>query len=377
MPFRLPTRVEIAPGSLARLEPLARGFEASRALLVHDPGLLATPWPARARAALISAGCAVEVADDIEANPRHTTVNAWGERARSGGIGLVVGLGGGSALDAAKAIAMLAANPGGCELYEGRNRFAAKPVPFLAVPTTCGTGSEVTWVSVITRLDQRRKISVKGDGMFPDHALIDANLLATLPPHLIAWTSVDALTHAVEAATCSEANPVSDALAEKACALIFRYLRRAAADPKGDAEAREAILRAATLAGMAFGNADVAGVHCLSESLGGLFDVPHGLANAILLAPVMRSHREAARAKLEALHAAVFPQDAPKDPAEAFLQRIEELVSDLKIPSFGSLEIPREAFAEIAKQSEGNNSNPSNPRAMTAADYLELLERLS
>ena len=142
--------------------------------------------------------------------------------------------------DAAKAAAMLLPNGGSCRDYEGKNRFTRAPLPFVAIPTTCGTGSEVTWVAVITDPDRSWKMSLKGDGMFPDWALVDADLIATLPASLVAWTGLDALTHALEATTCRAANPASDALAEKAISLLLRYLRRAVADVAGDAEAREA-----------------------------------------------------------------------------------------------------------------------------------------
>ena len=153
------------------------------------------------------------------------------------------------------------------------------------------------------RQDQRQG----GDACSPTGRSSTPISCVTLPGRLVAWTGADALTHAVEATTCRLANPVSDALAEKAVALLLRYLRRAAADIAGDAEAREAVMRASTLAGLAFGNADVAAVHCLSETLGGRCDLPHGLANAVLLAPVTRYNLEACADKLATLEAALPP----------------------------------------------------------------------
>jgi alcohol dehydrogenase len=295
----------------------------------------------------------------------------WG---REEGVSLVLGIGGGSVLDAAKAAAMVIPNGGAAAGYEGRDRYTEKPLPFLAVPTTCGTGSEVTWVSVLTVEERQAKISVKGETMFPDWAIVDADLLRTLPGRLVAWTGADALTHAIEAATCRLANPVSDALAEKAISLLLKYLRRAAADIFGDAEAREAVMRASTLAGLAFGNADVAAVHCLSETLGGRWNLPHGLANAVLLLPVLRYNLAACADKMAALESALPPGSGKG--AEGVLQAIESLVRDLGIPQFRDLGIPEDTYPWIAERAARNGSNGSNAREMGVGEYLELLNGL-
>jgi alcohol dehydrogenase len=206
---------------------------------------------------------------------------------------------------------------------------------------------------------------------------VDADLIATLPGRLVATTGLDAMTHALEATTCNLANPVSDALAEKAIGLLLAYLPRAAADPACDAVAREAVMRAATLAGLAFGNADVAGVHCLSESLGGLYDVPHGLANAVLLVPVLRAHGEAVAGRLAELEASVEAAAAPvAERAERFLGRLEALARDLEVPPWSRLAVPAEDHARIAERAVRNGSNSSNPRPMAATDYRRVLESL-
>ncbi len=378
--FRMPTRVEIRPGCLADLPQVARELNASSSLLVMDPGLAATPWPERVRRALGDASIRVEVFDQVEANPRTTTAEKIAGQITDAGLDLVIGLGGGSSLDAAKAGAMLATNPGrpvgelaGKELYEHA------PKPLIAVPTTCGTGSEVTWVSVLSDTENRTKISVKGDSMFPNQALVDADLIRTLPANLVTWTGLDAMTHAIEATTCSVGNPVSDALAESAIALLFEYLPRAAQDVENDHEARAEVMRAATIAGLAFGNADVAGVHCLSESLGGMFDVPHGLANAILLTPVLRHHGTHVESRLAALASRVHgdAREVPENErAEAFLTRLQGLVTTLEVPSFHSFDIGPEHYDAIAAAAVANGSNDSNPQPMAETNYLEILRGL-
>jgi len=377
--FRMPTCIHIIPGCITRLPEVLRACQISKPLLVLDKGLEATEWPEKVGEMLSEADFTPVVFDQVEPNPRTTTVSRATEVIWEKGLDGVLGLGGGSVLDAAKAAAMMATNEGRPEHYEGRDRFLNPPLPFVAVPTTCGTGSEVTWVSVLTHEPTRAKISIKGEAMFPNRAVVDADLLRTLPAPLVAATGMDALTHALEATTGTQANPASDALAEKAIALILRYLPRAVADVAGDSQAREAVMRASTLAGVAFGNADVAGVHCLSESLGGLYDVPHGATNAVLRAPVMRYHGEHVTARLGSLE--LLAPDGnreapPEERAEQFLTRIETMVRELGIPRWKDLGISPSDHRQIAELSVRNGSNGSNPRPMAMHDYLAILDSM-
>ncbi|MCP4663124.1 MAG: iron-containing alcohol dehydrogenase [bacterium] len=378
--FRAVTPVHIAPGCVSRLPEITRTLNFHGALLVIDEGMRATPWPERILDALAEPGLHVEIFDEVESNPSTATVTRMADLIREEKLDGVVGLGGGSVIDAAKAAAMLAANSGRAEHYEGENRYRNRPRPFVAVPTTCGTGSEVTWVSVLTHRPTQAKISVKGETMFPDQALVDAELLCTLPPQLVAWTGVDALTHALEATTGDLANPPSDAVAEKAVSLLFRYLPRAFADIAGDGEARAAVMAAATLAGLAFSGADVAGVHCLSESIGGLTDLSHGLLNAVLVAPVLRYHSASIEQRLADLQGLVEPaegaQESVPERAERFLQRLEALLRQLEIPAFSSLGIAEEDYPKIAVGAMRNSSNGSNPQPMAATHYQEILAGL-
>jgi len=167
-PFRVPTRVLMAPGALGRLPEIVAGYAPERVLMVTDPGIEETGIPERVWQALAEAEIEAITFDDVEPNPRAVTVDRLADWGREEGVSLVLGLGGGSVLDAAKAAAMVIANGGSAADYEGRDRFTEKPLPFLAVPTTCGTGSEVTWVSVLTVEERHAKISVKGETMFPN-----------------------------------------------------------------------------------------------------------------------------------------------------------------------------------------------------------------
>jgi alcohol dehydrogenase len=375
MKFHLPTEIIFGSGMMAELGAVVKKrLASSRPLLVTDKGVEAAGIAARALVQLNP----VAVFDEIEPNPRHTTVDRGGEVARELKPDLVIGLGGGSALDAAKAIALLAANPGRIEEYEGREKYRSAPLPVLSIPTTCGTGSEVTWVSVITPTRRRFKMSIKGPLMYPAAALVDPDLLLTLPPRLIASTGLDAMTHAVEAFTARPASVITDTLAIEAWGLIFRSLPDAYKDIEKNAAARESLMLGSLIAGMAVGNSDVGAVHCLAESVGALYDTPHGVANAVFLPLVMEFNLEAAVPKYARLAAAAgIKAESPMDAALALVARLKTVSRDLSIPSFRELNIPAKDFPLIAQMSFANNSNPSNIREVTAADYLDILGRAS
>ena len=378
--FRLPTEVILHPGALGRLSELLESRSYRRVLLVLDPGLEQTPWPEKLQSLVADSGGQLSLFTEVEANPRTATAEAVGRRARSEKAHVVVALGGGSAMDAAKAGALLATNEGSALSFLNQNRFPHDPLPLIAIPTTCGTGSEVTWVSVLTHEATQRKISLKGNQMFPDVALVDADLLTSLPAHLVAWTGMDALTHALEAVTGRLANPVSDALAEKAIFLLFQHLPAAVANIAGEPHARAQVMRASTLAGMAFGNADVGAVHCLSETLGAFYDIPHGLANAVLLAPVLNYHRPFIHERLGELYR-LLPTDGPasdsfESPAHAFLDRLARLCAAVAVPPFSRLDVPPHDYDRIARAAVANGSNGSNPQPMGVGNYRIILDSL-
>ena len=374
MLYHMPTRIIFGRGVISDLPRIIEERpRALRPFLVTDRGMDAAGTLRRLRDLIPG----VPVFDEIEPNPRHTSVDKGGEIVRNIKPDLIIGLGGGSVLDAAKAVALLATNPGRIEAYEGRERYKNPPLPVLAVPTTCGTGSEVTWVSVITHTERRFKMSIKGPLMYPAVALVDPDLLQTLPPALIASTGMDALTHALEAYTSKPASCLTDMLALEALRLIFRHLPAAYQDIQHNAEAREGLMLGSLLAGMAFGNSDVGAVHCLAESIGSLYDTPHGVANAVFLPYVMEFNLSDARDKYAAVAAAVGLEPPDKDEAAGLLiRKIKDLSRSLSIPSFQDLGIPECDFGTIAKKSFENNSNPSNPRSASAEDYLAILREI-
>lgn len=214
--------------------------------------------------------------------------------------------------------------------------------------------------------------------MFPAVALIDPDLLVSLPPPLVASTGLDALTHAIEAYTVKASTFLTDIFARESLQLIFQSLERAYKDIRGDKEAREKIMLGSTFAGIAFCNSDVGTVHCLAEAVGSLFDTPHGVANSIFLPFVMEFNLPVVKDRYaEIAQIAGIKEKDDEARARALIQKIKSLSSSLNIPSFKELGIKESQFLEIAKKSFQNNSNPSNPRETSVEDYLTILKKVT
>lgn len=373
MRFQVPTKIFFGPGEIAQLRDIVeRELQAKNPFLVTDKGICESGIADKVLSQLSN----IPVFDEIEQNPKHPTVDRAGEMARGINPDLIIGLGGGSALDAAKAIALLATNPGKIEEYEGRAKYKVPPLPVLAVPTTCGTASEVTWVAVITHTERKFKMSIKGPLMFPATAVVDPDLLSTLPASLVASTGMDALTHAIEAYTVKPASFITDIFARASLKYVFQSIEEAYEDIQGNKKARERIMMGSMLAGFAFGNSDVGAVHCIAESVGSLLDTPHGVANAIFLPYVMEFNLPvSARRFAEISRLAGIHEVDDYEAARMLIQRIKNLSRKLKIPSVRDIGLEEAHFPEIAQKSFANNSNASNPREAKAEDYLQILSR--
>lgn len=371
--FYAPTKIIFGSGAMSRLkEVVEEDLKASVPFLITDQGIRKAGIADR----VLSLFPEMPVFDEVEQNPKHKTVNRAGDIVRKLKPDLLIGLGGGSSLDAAKAIALLATNPGGIEDYEGKGKYKNPPLPVLAIPTTCGTASEVTWVSVVTHTERMFKMSIKGPHMFPATALVDPDLLLSLPPPLIASTGLDAVTHAIEAYTVKPATAITDIFARRSLKLVFDSLEGAFRDIKGNTEAREGIMLGSMIAGLAFGNSDVGAVHCIAEAVGSLYDTPHGVANSIFLPYVMEFNLPvSARRYAEIARLAGIDERDETRAAQGLIQKIKDLSSALNIPSFRDIGIQESQFPEIAQKSFQNNSNPSNPREAGVEDYLAILEK--
>jgi alcohol dehydrogenase class IV len=284
--FETARRVLCEDGAARRLGEIAAGLGVTRALIVTDRPLFAAGLLKAPLESFAAAGLTAEVFSDVLADPPEAAVEAALAAARAFGADGVIGFGGGSSMDTAKLVALLAASGQTLQEVYGVDKAAGARLPLIQVPTTAGTGSEVTCIAIVTT-PSHEKVGVVSPLLYPDLAMLDAELTVGLPPRVTAMTGVDAMVHAIESFTGRlKKNPISDALALKALELLSANLLTAVQNG-GDLDARRAMLQGAMLAGMAFANSPVGAVHALAYPLGGHFNVPHGLSNALVLGPVL------------------------------------------------------------------------------------------
>src|ERR1700689_4402024 len=294
--FASPRLLLVAAGAVRQVADVLAKFGLSRPLVVTDPFMVSSGHIRHCLDPLAAAGLAVSIFSDTVPDPTDTVVEAGVVEVNKGDFDCLIGFGGGSPIDTAKAMAILAA--GGGKMRDYKAPFAADKgaLPVIAIPTTAGTGSECTRFTVITDTERDEKMLIAGLGALPLAALVDYELTFSVPPRTTADTGVDSLTHALEAFVSKRANPVSDALALSAMELIGANIRTAYAEPR-NAAAREAMMLGATEAGMAFSNSSVALVHGMSRPIGAHFHVPHGLSNAMLLPAITRFSIHGAEAR--------------------------------------------------------------------------------
>ena len=375
--FKLPTRIIMEPGLRHRIGQHLAGEDIRKVLIVTDPGIQKSGLLDGIHASLRAEGIDYLETAEVKPNPRSEDCNRIAEQYRDHGLQGILAVGGGSAIDAAKAISVMLTHDGRIEDYEGFDTLQRDILPIIAVPTTAGTGSEVTIYAVITDMQRRYKMSLGDLRMAPRLALLDTEITATLPPAIAAATGMDALTHAIEAYTGRVASPITDGMALHAIRLIAANLVAAVEEP-GNADARQQMLVASLMAGAAFGNSDVASVHCISEAIGAMYDTPHGVANAIFL-PFMFRHNcdtNPARHAQVAYALGIDPTLPEAEAAEAAADHLTELSRRLGIPRFRDVAGVDEAdFQVIAEKSKINMSDGSNAKTMTVADYLDVIRK--
>jgi alcohol dehydrogenase class IV len=366
------------PGSAVQLCQTMAELGARRVLIVTDGVLAKIGIVAPLAGALEAAGASVVVYDGVEPDPTHAQIETGVALGRQNRCDAVLAVGGGSPMDAAKVIAACLAND--CRVADLIGNFKVKqpPLPIYAVPTTAGTGSEVTAVAVVTDTVARTKTPVVDGKLVPVMAAIDASLMTGLPPAVTAATGMDALTHAVESYISQFANDDTKPLSVAAVKLIFQNLEKACTQG-GDLAARQAMALASTWAGFAFTRASVGYVHAIAHNLGGIYHTPHGLANAIVLPHVLDFSRDAAAERLAELAAAIGAAD-PAQPVQAraqhFIDRVVALARTVGIPEKLAA-LRAEDIPEIARRAlaEAQGFYPV-PRFMVQSDCEALLTKL-
>ena len=335
LPFNLP-RLMIGPGSIDRLADHVGTYGFERLLLVTDAGIVELGLHSACVERLASHGIEVVVYDEIEPNPTEEQIERGIALAKREHSEAVLGFGGGSAMDAAKVIAAGVTNHKPVAKMEGPFKVRKKPLPLFAVPTTSGTGAEVTVAAVVTNEAERRKYAVADHRLIPLAAGLDPEITAGLPPHITAATGMDALTHGIESYLSTRATAESERASKAAVALVFRHLRNAY-ENGDDLEAREGMALAAFEGGMSFTAVGLGYVHGIAHKLGGLYHVPHGLANAVVLPHVMEYSKDACTSRLADL-ARVVGLDQDGGPAsdavlaDRLIEAVRGLSRDIGIP---------------------------------------------
>ncbi len=379
--FQTTPRTVIGVGAIQNIVEELRRLGGENITIVTDTGLVKAGIVEILEKLLDDAGFKFQRYDEIEPDPSLETAKKAARFVKEAGTDLVVGIGGGSALDIAKVAAVLAANNGALESYIGVDLIPARGLKTILVPTTAGTGSEVTHIAILSDHAEKLKKGIVSPHLFPDVAILDPALTQKLPGPVTASTGMDALIHAVEAYTSKNATPFSDMLAANAMKLIFSSLRTAYADG-GNLEARGNMLEGSMLAGMAFANAGVTAVHAFAYPIGAEFHIPHGVSNCIMLLPVMEFNMIGNLSKFAKM-AEFFEIDASvMSQRQAAMELIETwrlLADDLRIPTrLSEFGIKDEHIPDLAAGVlKVTRLLANNPRNVTQADaeavYREVL----
>ncbi len=350
----------------------------SRPLVVTDPFMVSSGMVERVLGPLRETGIAAPVFSETVPDPTDTVVEAGVAVLRGTDADCLIGFGGGSPMDTAKAMAILAAGGGRMRDWKVPAAADMAALPIIAIPTTAGTGSEVTRFTVVTDTERNEKMLVAGLAALPAAAIVDHTLTHSVPPRTTADTGIDSLTHALEAFVSKRANAYSDTMALRAMGLIAQHVRTAYAEPRNDA-AREAMMLGATLAGLAFSNSSVALVHGMSRPIGAHFHVAHGLSNAMLLPAITRFSLASALPRYAAAARAMGIATAAEGDQAAVSRLVEELAAlnrDLAVPSPRAYGIDEARWNDLlplmADQALASGSPANNPRVPTKDEIISL-----
>ena len=378
----LPRILQVGAGASQEAGSIVKALECQRPLIVTDKMMVQLGYVARIQESLTAQGIHSDVFDDTVPEPTVSSIQAGVEMVRDGSYDSIIAIGGGSPIDSAKAISILGKYGGVMRDYKFPRIVSEPGLPIIAIPTTAGTGSEATRVTIITDETNDEKMLCVGIGFMPTAALVDYELTLSLPARTTADTGIDALTHAMEAYVSKKASLYSDTQAIAAMKLLAPNLRRAFHDGS-DRDAREAMMLGSTLAGVAFSNASVALVHGMSRPIGAFYHVPHGLSNAMLLPAVTEYSIPAAPERYADCARAMGVAEVSDSDDQANAKLMTELYAineELQVPTPEQFGISREHFfgnLEImAEQAIGSGSPGNNPRVPSAEEIIQIYKKL-
>jgi len=372
-----PQQIITGIGSVSKVGVLAKSY-GKRTLLVTDEVMVKTGIISRVKSCLEEAGIEVAVYDQVNEEPCGEHVDAGVKAYLQDKCQFLIAVGGGSPIDAAKAIGAVATHNVPIKNFKGLHKIPGPNVPLIAIPTTAGTGSEVTRVTIITDRQEGVKMLILSNYLLPSVAICDAELTVTLPQRTTAAVGLDALTHAIEAYISLKAQPFTDIIALEAIRLISRYLRQAWANGS-DIEARHNMMLASTLAGLAFSNSSVALVHGMSRPIGACFHVPHGISNAVLLPTVMRFTVPGNVEKFARIAEAMGEKVGGLSKLEAAKKAVlavERLCADFDMLGLRNAKVPeaelKSLAAKMARDAIASGSPGNNPRIASEEEIIQL-----
>ena len=373
--FVLPSKIKYGKGIVKEIDDELNKIGAKRIMIVCDKGIISAGILKKVLK-YIKDDKEIIIFDEVEANPKDYNVQNGSELAIKENIDTLVALGGGSPIDSAKGIAVLAKQGGVIRDYSKKN-ISDDCLALITIPTTAGTGSEITFSSVITDTKENFKFTIKSPAIAAKVALVDPELTYTLPALITASTGIDALTHAIEGYTANCTEPIAEALGLYAVEYIMKHIVRAVKDGN-DEEARDGMMMGSLLAGLSFSHADVASVHCMAEALGSIYDKPHGLCNSIILPHIMTENLPYTLYKYSRVARAMGIEEKDEEIAsKKGIELVKKVSKEIGLPDFKSLGIDPKDFRLLAELSKKNGSNDSNPKIMNVDDYEKLFYKIN
>ncbi len=374
--FSVPQDVVFGKGSLNKIPEMVKKLGSRKVFIISGPNLFKMGTVKKITDILDTAEIPYDIFTDVEANPSTKTVSVCTEAFIASGADSIIAFGGGSPMDVAKAVGITAKYGGSISEYEGAHKVPGKIFPLIAIPTTAGTGSEVTAFTVITDKSRNYKLTVFSYELIPSYAVLDPELIMSLPASIAAATGVDALVHAIEAYLSKISSPFSDALAEKAIELIGKNIRLFTAD-RGNEAAASAMLNGSMLAGIAFAWARLGNVHAMAHPVSGYFGTAHGVANAILLPVVLEYNALADEGRYEKIYNLIKGVSSEKcfEPS-MLVEEIRELTKSLGIPqTLSEVGVTEDKIPEMAVDAMKSGNIAVNPRQSTIKDIEALFRK--
>lgn len=377
--FLCPTTIFMGEGSFKKISEIVRKLKCKRVFVAVDGALVASDFFTQLKTLLADEGVEIATYTEIEPDPSADTVEKAFAVCQAHHATALLAIGGGSTIDVAKAVGILATNGGRIHDYEGIEKFAVPPLPLIAIPTTAGTGSEVSGSCVISDTEKNLKMSIRHAALNPAaFAILDPLALRTVPAHVAAHSGIDAFVHAFESYVSRQSNLMTDAINLQAMELLAGNIRQFVAN-RENLDAGLNMLVGSALAGITFGQTGLGNVHCMARFVGARFHLSHGLSNAVCLPHVAQFNLAACPEKFARVAVAMGRpvQHMPVlDAAEAAVEAIRKMCADLGIPArLRDVGATQDTFAEMSEQCVAANYNRWNPRHTTVADFRALFER--